>query len=76
MVSVLRARPALQPRSDRGVNVLRARVGTLTPQPLPQHVLPDLVELEGDTEPISDRGRGHRNILLSSARIEESRRTT
>lgn len=63
MVSVLSAGPALQPRGDRGVNVLRARFGTLAPQPLPQHVLPDLVEIEGGTEPISDLGRRHRHIL-------------
>ena len=65
MVSALSARPALQPRGDRGVDVLRARVGTLAPQPLPQHVLPDLVKIEGGAEPISDLGRGHRHILLS-----------
>ena len=62
---MLSAGSALQPRGDRGVNVLRACVGTLAPQPLPQHGLPYLVEIEGDTEPISDLGPGHHHILLS-----------
>lgn len=52
MVAVLGARPALQPCGDLGVDVVRARFGTLTP--LPQHVLPDLVEIEGGAKPISD----------------------
>ncbi len=67
MVSVLSAGPALQPRGDRSVDVLRARSGTLAPQPLPQHVLANLIELKGYTEPISDLGHGHHSILLSSA---------
>ncbi len=64
---MLSAGPVLQPRGDRSVNVLHARFGTLAPQPLPQHILPDLIELKGDTEPISDLGLGHPGILLSSA---------
>ena len=56
---MLGAVSALQPRGDRRVNVLRARVGMFASQPLPQHVLPDLIELEGGTEPISDLRSGH-----------------
>ncbi len=65
MVSVLSAGPVLQPRGDRGVDVLRAGFGMFAPQLLPQHVLPDLVEFEGGAEPISDLGLGHPRILLS-----------
>lgn len=68
MVSVLSAGPPLQPDGDRSVNVLRACFGPLAPQTLPQHLLPNLIELKGNTEPTGDFGRGHRSILLSVAR--------
>lgn len=47
---------------------LAASPCALAPLPLPLHVLPDLVELKGSAEPISDLGPGHRHIYSTGPR--------
>ncbi len=66
MVAVLGARSAPEPRGDLVINVLRAGCRALTAQPLPQHALPHLVELQGGAKPIGDLRPGHRRIILSA----------
>ena len=65
MVAVLGAGSAPEPRGDLAIDVLRTGCRALAAQPLPQHVLPHLVELQGGAEPIGELRLGHRRIVLS-----------
>ncbi len=52
MVTVLGAGPPPQPPADVRVDLVGCRVGSLPPEPLPQHPFAYLVELQGDPKPL------------------------